>query len=192
MYHQTIERTQAEENHKGPRKDFLASLSMQLFISEATEQDLQRAMELTIRTNQLNSTGFMYSYDELKTFMESEKYTLLICELCDRYGSYGKIGLALIEVTEVYYCLKLLLMSCRVMSRGVGTVLLSHIMQMAKKAGKKLTADFIHTGKNKVMYITYKFANFKEISYQDDDIVILENDLTRIQDFPPFIDVNII
>jgi FkbH-like protein len=191
MYHQTIERTRAEESYKGPKKDFLASLGMKLFISEATEQDLQRAVELTIRTNQLNATGKTYSYEKLRMLMEAENHKLLICELLDKYGSYGKIGLALIELTEYYWCLRLLLMSCRVMSRGVGTVLLSHIMRMAKKAGTKLKADFKHTGRNKMMYITYKFANFKEISSQDGDTVILENDLTRIQEFPPYIDVNI-
>lgn len=191
MYQEDIKRKVIEESFEGTPEAFLASLNLHFVISPAIEEDLKRAEELTHRTHQLNATGVTYDYNELLSFLNSDKYRLYICELTDRYGSCGKIGLALVEIKEEYWHLKLLLMSCRVMSRGVGTVLLSYIMQEAKENGRKLLADFKRTDKNKQMYIAYKFANF---SVKEDDgkgNLILENDLTFIQKFPPYINVEI-
>lgn len=192
MYMDDIKRKKEEDEFVGASEAFLASLDMHFVIHEAKEEDLMRAEELTVRTNQLNATGRTYDYDELNAFRLSGKHKLLVCELTDKYGSYGKIGLALIEITDECWHLRLLLMSCRVMARGVGTVLLSHIMQETKRAGKKLIADFKHTGRNRMMYVSYKFANFKEASTDEEGNILLENDLTMIQPFPPYIDIKIL
>lgn len=188
MYLSDIERNQRELEYKGPKEEFLASLNMEFIISEAKEEDLKRAEELTVRTNQLNATGRTYDYDELNSFRMSDDHKLIVCELSDKYGSYGKIGLALVETSGTEWHIKLLLMSCRVMARGVGTVLLSYIMRQAKRLGKRLLADFKVTDKNRMMFITYRFANFKEISNKG-DYIVLENDLSAIQEFPKYITV---
>jgi FkbH-like protein len=191
MYMADIERNKQEEKYEGPKESFLASLGMEFDISDAQEEDLKRAEELTVRTNQLNSTGVTYDYEELNDFRLSNKHKLYICELKDKYGSYGKIGLALVNITDEYWHLKLLLMSCRVMARGVGTVLMSYIMHKAKKDGKKLRADFKKTSKNRMMLVSYKFANFKEILSDADGNILFENDLSEIQDFPNYITIKI-
>ncbi|AKF95955.1 HAD-IIIC family phosphatase [Brevibacillus laterosporus] len=192
MYLEDIKRNQSEQSFQGPHESFLASLQMKFIISEAKEDDLRRAEELTIRTNQLNSTGITYDYDELNSFRKRDDYKLLVCELTDRYGSYGKIGLALVEITNTTWHVKLLLMSCRVMSRGVGSVLLSYIMQQAKEGGKQLLAEFRRTDRNRMMYATYCFANFKEYLSREDGFIIFEHDLSSIQPYPPFIEVQVL
>jgi len=189
MYQDDIKRKQEEDAFQGPSEEFMSSLKMKFIISECREEDLKRAEELTVRTNQLNATGKTYDYDELNEFRVSDKYKLLACELIDRYGSYGKIGLALVEVLDAHWHLRLLLMSCRVLNRGVGTVVMSYIMQECKKAGKKLQADFKHTKRNRQMYITYKLGNFKEISSDPEGNVLFEHDLANIQPYPPYIDL---
>ncbi|MHC4425399.1 MAG: HAD-IIIC family phosphatase [Planctomycetota bacterium] len=189
MYFAGIKRERDESKYQGPKKEFLASLDMQLIISEAKEEDLQRAEELTVRTNQLNTTGRTYSYDDLKMLISSPKHRLLVCEMKDKYGAYGKIGLALIETAADYFHLRLFLMSCRVMSLGVGTVLLSYIMNEARKAGRKLRADFRNTGKNRMMYITFTFTNFRKVESKDSGNIVLENDLSIVQESPSYIDV---
>ena len=103
----------------------------------------------------------------------------------------GKIGLALIETKPAGWHLKLLLMSCRVMSRGVGSVLLSHIMQQAREHGVRLLADFRHTDRNRMMHIAYRFADFTELSRDEDGRAVLENDLSRIQPFPSHLKVEV-
>ncbi|WP_394839503.1 HAD-IIIC family phosphatase [Pendulispora rubella] len=190
MYQADIERKTVEDAHQGSPDEFLASLDMQFVIASAQEEDLKRAEELTVRTNQLNATGYTYSYDELAAFRQSTNHDLLIASLTDKYGTYGKIGLALLEKTAAVWTLKLLLMSCRVMSRGVGTVLLNHIIERARDAGALLRAEFVATNRNRQMYITYKFAGFREVD-RNGNRSILENDFSNVQKFPSYIDVEI-
>jgi len=191
MYHQDQRRKNDEKSFIGPRKEFLSSLDIHLIIREAIKEDLNRAEELTVRTNQLNATGKTYSYDELNMYIWSKDHRLIICEMNDKYGSYGIIGLAMIEILKDYYHISLLLMSCRIMSLGVGTILLTYIMQEARKYGKRVKADFRHTGRNRMMYVTFKFANFKEIEDDCSGMIVMENDLEAIQSFPPYVNITI-
>lgn len=186
MYLSDIERQNAEKDFVGTTEEFLATLNMDFAISLAKEEDLQRAEELTLRTNQLNTTGYTYSYDELNHFRTSENYKLLVASLEDKYGSYGKIGLVLIECQTDAWKIKLLLMSCRVMSRGVGTIMLNYVMSLAKSNNVRLLAEFVSNNRNRMMYISYKFAGFKELE-NNDGLIVLENDLTRIQPVPSYI-----
>lgn len=186
MYISDIERQNAEKEFVGTADEFLATLNMNFTISSAKEEDLQRAEELTLRTNQLNTTGYTYSYDELNHFCSSENHKLLIASLEDKYGSYGKIGLVLIECQAKVWKVKLLLMSCRVISRGVGTIMLNYVMSLAKSNNVRLIAEFVPNNRNRMMYVSYKFAGFKEIE-NDGSLITFENDLTRIQPVPSYI-----
>lgn len=191
IYVRDIERNRAEQEFIGPKEEFLATLGMALDIGPAREEDLKRAEELTVRTHQLNSTGYTYSYDDLDRYRRSGRHKLLIAGLEDKYGSYGKIGLALIECSETAWTLKLLLMSCRVMSRGVGTIFINTIMDEARAAGVRLRAEFVPTDRNRIMYITYKFGGFQEVE-KSGDLVILENDLSRSQPHPEYVRVRFV
>ncbi|HLH61199.1 MAG TPA: HAD-IIIC family phosphatase [Ktedonobacteraceae bacterium] len=188
MYLSDIERDRAEKAFNGPNEAFLATLEMVFTLARAREEDLRRAEELTVRTHQLNTTGYTYSYDELNAFRQSDTHKLFIAGLDDRFGTYGKIGLVLVECRPEVWTIKLLLMSCRVMSRGVGTILINYLLQQAKDAGVRLRAEFVPTDRNRMMYVTYKFGGFKEVE-QNGNLVILENDLSHIQPFPPYVRV---
>lgn len=188
MYQSDIQRKGAEENFAGHNEAFLVDLNMVFTIKSAQETDLQRAEELTLRTNQLNTTGYTYSYEELNQLRQSDDHLLFVAGLEDRYGTYGTIGLALVEKEPAFWTVKLLLMSCRVMSRGVGTIMMTHLMNLAKAAGVPLRAHFVPNGRNRMMYITYKFGGFTEIETHD-NLVILENTLQDIQPFPNYVDI---
>ncbi len=190
MYLADIRRNREEAEFVGPTEEFLATLGMVFTISPAREADLQRAEELTVRTHQLNTTGYTYSYEELDELSRSPRHKLLVASLTDRHGAYGKIGLTLIECGPEVWTIELLLMSCRVMSKGVGSILLNHIMTLAREAGVRLRAEFVSNGRNRQMLITYKFAGFKEIG-REGETATLENDLTLIQPFPGYVDVRI-
>jgi len=183
MYRSGIGREEAEQSFTGDNDAFLSTLDMVLTIGPAQEQDLARAEELTIRTHQLNSTGVTYSYAELDHCRTADDHLLLVAGLEDRFGSYGKIGLALVYTAGDAWRLKLLLMSCRVMSRGVGAVLLDEIVRLAQARGKSLEAEFAETSRNRVMYVTYRFAGFREVG-RDGGTAILRAD-PDLQRRPP-------
>lgn len=190
MYLEEAERRRVEEEFVGSKEEFLASLGMVFTIARATAEDLQRAEELTLRTNQLNTTGRHYSYDELDRFRVSPRHRLLLTSLRDKFGSYGKTGLALVECGDDAWTIKLLLMSCRVMSRNVGTVLLGHVMRLAAAAGVALRADFVPNERNRMMYVTYKFAGFRE-ARRDGELTVLEHDLRSVPPAPPYVRVEV-
>jgi FkbH-like protein len=191
MYLSDIQRQEKEAEFAGTPEEFLATLEMKLTINPAQESDLQRAEELTVRTHQLNATGYTYSYEELDKFRRSPHHKLLIASLEDKYGTYGKIGLTLLNCQQQIWTIELLLMSCRVMSRGVGTVMLNHILELAQNNRVRLLAKFVPNDRNRQMYIAYKFAGFKEIERQG-ELTILENDLARIQPVPKYMQVEIV
>ena len=190
MYLADIRRQEVEAEFAGPGEEFLASLGMKLSIGPAREEDLKRAEELTVRTHQLNTTGYTYSYDELAELRRSADHLLLIAGLDDKYGTYGKIGLVLIERSESLWSIRLLLMSCRVMSRGVGTVIIHYVLALAKAAGVRLLAEFRVTDRNRMMLVTYKFAGFREIERRG-ETRIFENALDGIQRFPEYMEVRL-
>ena len=158
-----IERNKAQEAFEGPEHEYLATLGMILTIAPAQPADLDRAGELMVRTHQLNTTGYAYSKDELAALLSSSRHLVLMASLEDRYGTYGKIGLALVETGSDAWTIKLLLMSCRVASRGVGSLMLNHIRQMARQRQVRLLAEFVPNERNRQMYITFRLAGFKEI-----------------------------
>jgi FkbH-like protein len=190
MYQTDIRRKQDEEEFDGTREEFLSTLAMVVTIRVAGEQDLRRAEELTIRTNQLNTTGRTYSYAELHALLHSHNHLLLVAELTDRYGTSGTIGLALIERGADDWLVKLLITSCRVISRGVGGIMLGHILRSAKNAGARLRVEFVPNSHNRIMYVTYKFNDFFEVSEQG-GVIVLEHPLDTIRPLPPYITVNV-
>jgi FkbH-like protein len=190
MYLADIRRNREEAEFVGPAEEFLATLGMVFTLAPAREEDLKRAEELTVRTHQLNTTGYTYSYEELDEFRRSPGHELLIAGLEDRHGSYGKIGLALIELGDEVWSIKLLLMSCRVMSKGVGTIMIHHILRKAREAGVRVRAEFLSNDRNRQMLITYRFAGFKEAG-RVGELILFENDFSAVQPPPPYVDLRI-
>ena len=190
MYLADITRKQVEEHFEGPQDAFLASLEMRLSIAPAREEDLKRAEELTLRTNQLNTTGYTYSYDELNFFRTSEQHRLLVAGLEDKHGPYGKIGLVLLEKQADAWMVKLFLMSCRVMTRGVGAILINYLRNQARQHDVRLIAEMLPNDRNRMMYMTYKFNHFREIEKRG-DLVVMENDLSVVHAYPSYMNLEI-
>lgn len=173
LYQNDIKRKEVEEQFTGTQEEFLESLDMVMTYQKAQEDDLQRVEELTVRTHQLNSTGYTYSYDELKSFIDNDKYDLSVVELKDKYGYYGKIGIVLVEKEADTWTLKLLLTSCRVMNRGIGTTLLGLLVNKALDNKCTLKAEFVPTDRNRIMAITYSMNGF-HIESKDSEKQILK------------------
>jgi FkbH-like protein len=190
LYRRDLLRKEAEASFVGSTEAFLASLEMSLTIAPARDGDLARAAELTERTHQLNSTGYTYSRDELHAFAQDARYRVWIASLEDRYGDYGKIGLALVENEDAdpISTIKLLLTSCRVISRGVGTIVLGFLLRRAQEEGRILRAELVPTSRNRIMHVAYRFAGFREIEKRG-EVILLEHDRSPPASLPPYVRV---
>lgn len=171
MYQADLVRREAK-THFQSDDEFLRTLNIHAEIRPVIEDDLQRVEELTIRTHQLNSTGYTYSYDELVELAHSPDYIFQVCGLKDKYGDSGKVGLLLLKREDEALTIKLLIVSCRVMAYGIGSALLTHAIRLAAEQKKRLRAEFLETEHNRIMYVTYKFAGFEEIEEQGDRLLL--------------------
>jgi fkbH domain len=188
IYLTDLKRQDAKNDFNGTDEGFLKTLGMHLTVKKAYERDLERITELTYRTHQLNSTGICYSHDQLREYCNSDEYLLLIAEMIDKYGDYGKIGFALIHSKKDAWTIKLFLISCRVITYGIGSLFLNLIRQKAIKEGKKLFAEYVPNEVNNLMNIAFRFTGFKEYS-QKNGIQILYNDYSDSYSLPKYIKI---
>jgi FkbH-like protein len=188
MYQRKAGARREEEAFVGPRIEYLRTLGMVLTITPATEADLDRAAELTVRTHQLNTTGLTYSAVELAELARSAGHRLLICQLVDRHGDHGRIGLVLVELGREAWTIELLLMSCRVLSRNLGSTLIAYLVRGARAAGARLFAEMVPTLRNRTMMITYRFAGFRRVR-EEGERIVLEHDLQAIPEYPDYLEV---
>ncbi|MCU1248555.1 MAG: FkbH like protein [Edaphobacter sp.] len=133
----------------GNRDEFLASLGIVCTFLSALDAPLARSVQLLAKTNQFNLTTRRHSAAEVEEFASQPGGQAVAIRVRDRFGDAGVVGLALAR-TEGDSCLiDSLLLSCRVIGRGIETALLAHIADNAKMAGaKRLIGEFIVTKKN--------------------------------------------
>lgn len=162
MYQAGFRRTDEQTRFTGSDEDFLRSLDMVLRIGRATEDELSRVEELTLRTSQMNATGVHYPYEALRALLAHPGHEVLVTTLTDRFGSHGAVGVLLLEKHPGAWHLKLLATSCRVVPFGTGTMILNWLTDQAARAGVHLLADFRPTDRNRMMEIAYRFAGFDD------------------------------
>lgn len=160
MYQAGFRRAEARTSYAGPDEEFLTSLGLVMTIGRATEHELARVEELTLRTSQMNATGVHYSDVQLRGLLSDPRHEVLVVTLSDRFGPHGAVGVVLLAKYAQVWHLKLLATSCRVVAFGAGSVLLRWLADRAAAADVHLVADFRKTERNRMMEIAYRFAGF--------------------------------
>ena len=131
----------------GNRDEFLASLGIVCTFLSALDAPLARSVQLLSKTNQFNLTTRRHSAAEIESFAASGQ--AIAIRVRDRFGDAGVVGLALAHNKGDSCIIDSLLLSCRVIGRGIETALLAHIGANAIKSGaKQLVGEFIATKKN--------------------------------------------
>jgi methoxymalonate biosynthesis protein len=161
-YQQGQARDRARQEFDGPDEAFARSLRVRMRLTRATPADIARLAELTVRTSQMNATGVYYDHDTLTGLTADPAHEVLAVTMDDRFGEHGAVGIVLLGLGDRRWHLKLLATSCRVVSYGAGSVVLSWLMDRAARAGVDLVADFRETDRNRIMQVAYRFAGFDE------------------------------
>jgi FkbH-like protein len=146
----------------GNRDEFLASLGIVCTFLSALEAPLARSVQLLAKTNQFNLTTRRHSAAEVEEFATTAGGQAVAVRVRDRFGDAGVVGLALARTEGDSCTIDSLLLSCRVIGRGIETALLAHLGENAMRAGaKRLTGEFIPTKKNAPcanFYLDHGFA----------------------------------
>lgn len=131
-------------------KDFINGLNLKISVTEADESQLDRAAQLTFRTNQFNFTTIRRNESEIRTLLNKGNYHCLLTEVSDRFGDYGITGMLLYSVFNGRIIVDTLLLSCRVFGKGVEYKILSELGKRGLKENiREVEIKYISSSKNK-------------------------------------------
>ena len=133
----------------GDVESFLRSLEMRARIFRPSDDDLPRASQLSLRTNQFNTTTLRFDVDALTALRRDSDRRIYLIRSADRFGDQGIVGLAIVHRSAAVHRLTSFLMSCRVLARGIEDLFLLWLVEEARHAGASgLSVDFVPSAKN--------------------------------------------
>lgn len=142
--------------------DFLNSLNIKISFQINDKNYIQRYAQLTQKTNQFNLTTKRYTTKDIETFINDENYLVIGIQYEDKYAKEGIIGLSIVKRGEIAY-IDTLLLSCRVLKRGVEYKLVNEIINQLKNS-KKVIGEYIKSSKNSMAKDLYTNLGFKQLN----------------------------
>jgi len=134
MYREELQRQELREGTLTLR-EFLDSLDLHVEIATLTPEDLRRASQLTLRTNQFNFTTRRLDEAEMQALASGGRHDIRTVRVRDRFGDYGLVGLIVGEWRDDRLDADTFLLSCRVLGRGVEHRMAAELGRMAQARG---------------------------------------------------------
>ncbi|HIB76039.1 MAG TPA: HAD-IIIC family phosphatase, partial [Flavobacteriales bacterium] len=111
--------------------DFITNLQLDIQFNNIENNTVERAAQLTQRTNQFNFTTIRRNIQEIQYLCSSNDHIVQIIHVKDRFGDYGIVGLIIVQCEKKTYTLDTFLLSCRILGRGIEHKIAAHIGQLA-------------------------------------------------------------
>lgn len=143
--------------------EYLDSLEMRATIKPFEEMYVSRIAQLTNKSNQFNLTTLRCSEDDIRRMMNSDNWITLYGKLEDKFGDNGLVTVVAGEVIESELHIRLWLMSCRVLKRGMEDAMMDVLMEKAKN--KEITTVYGYyypTAKNGMVEDFYSEMGFEQ------------------------------
>ena len=186
MYAEQRKRKELEHTSKDI-KDYLRSLETVVTIEKPNSFNIPRIAQLTQKTNQFNMTTRRYLEEDIMEFLKNGNYLVVSAGVEDKFGDNGITGLIIAEKSRNNWRIDTLLMSCRVIARGVEEVLLAYLIEEAKKENAvRFMGEFIPTEKNIPSKEFYKKNGFEFVK-KDGALEIWEYDLKKEYKYPDYL-----
>lgn len=152
--------------------EFLASLAMEAEIDTFRPVYFDRIAQLTGKTNQFNLTTRRYTQKEIEQTADDSKYVTLYGRLADKFGDNGLISVIIGEKCTDELHIRLWLMSCRVLKRGMEYAMLDVLVKRAKQQGcQKIVGYYYPTKKNNIVAEMYSSFGFSFVGNDGDGTV---------------------
>ncbi len=143
--------------------DYLKTLGVTISIESPNSYNIPRIAQLTQKTNQFNMTTHRYLEAEIEQLSKNPNFLILAIDAKDKFGSYGIIGVAIVEKNKSFWQIDTFLLSCRALGRNIETAMLAQIIHLAQKMKiEMLVAPFISTEKNEPANGFYAKNGFKQ------------------------------
>lgn len=132
------------------REEFLASLNIEIQVTQATEADLPRVAQLTYRTTQFNMTGVLHSIQSLTSKLAQAGNECWTVRVRDVFGDYGLVGAIVFEPANDSLRVETFLLSCRALGRGVEDRMLEDLKRWAVERGaERVVIPVVPTARNR-------------------------------------------
>ena len=156
-------------NDKDSAKDelkYLKSIKLRTKISTLNKNNIARASEMTLKTNQYNLRTKRYVLADIENIIKDKNYFGLLIGLKDIYADHGNVGLIILKrINKNTLFIDTFLMSCRVIGRYFETQIFRYIKEYALKNNyTDIFGEFIDTKKNIVAKKLLEKHGFKKIS----------------------------
>jgi len=127
-------------------QEFLDSLELEVEISAAHTDDLERLAQLSQRTNQFNSSLVRCQAQDLRDIARAGHGFHYAVRARDRFGDYGIVGQLLGQVRGTAWEVDLFTLSCRALGRGIEHRMLAAAGQFALALGVQQVAIVFQRG----------------------------------------------
>jgi FkbH-like protein len=118
-------------------------------------------VQLIGRSNQFNLTTRRYCAADMQRMRSSSRWVTCVVRLADRFGDNGLISVVLAEQQRDRLHVDTWLMSCRVLKRGVESLVLNHVVAIARQRGlTRVTGEYLPTSKNGLVRDHYPNLGF--------------------------------
>jgi FkbH-like protein len=155
---------------------FLERLEMQLDVRVDDEFLVDRAAQMTQKTNQFNLTMRRYTPGEMRAMAAGTRHAVVTLAYSDRFGDEGVVGLAILEADTAE--LVVFLLSCRVIGRGIEDRLLERVESLAAEQGlNAIECTFVPAPRNAVASGFLARRGWREIEVRPNGEIRYRRDL---------------
>jgi FkbH-like protein len=148
MYREQSERERFRQSTESFRV-FIDGLNLNVAIEPLTAGGVDRASQMTMRTNQFNNTTIRRDKAEIIAMMNDDTWRLVTIDVIDRFGDYGTAGFVAYRIELSCLYVDAFLLSCRVLGRTVEDRVARYLATVAGQHGvEHIHVAFVSTRKN--------------------------------------------
>jgi FkbH-like protein len=146
-------------------EDFRRELQLSIDLFEVQPEHIARVTQLINKSNQFNLTTRRKTENDIKNLIEDPAANVLAWRVTDRFGEYGLVGVTILQHEADTTDIDTLLMSCRVLGRGVERSVFAGMCDLIRKRGsKRLVGTYLRTNKNQLVENLYTDYGFRPTS----------------------------
>lgn len=170
-------------------ESYLAELGVTVTLVAATESDVARVSQLSLRTNQFNLTTRRLQPADVRELIDDPKSLLLTIRASDRFGDNGLVGAIFARWDADALHIDNFVLSCRVFSRGIEQAGLSAVLRHAHASGARAVhGTYRPTARNHAVKDFYPRYGFLPVSDSDGSSTF-RHDLADIIAIPEHLDM---
>ncbi|MFE0465136.1 HAD-IIIC family phosphatase [Kitasatospora sp. NPDC058965] len=168
----------------GSLADYLRELAVRVEFTALTVEQLPRAAQLTLRTNQFHLATERLQPAELADRCAQPDALVLGVRTADRFGSNGLVGLVLARHRDDRLEIENFLLSCRVFSRGIEGACLAALLAHARALGHTAVLGHYRPGdRNGIVRDFYPRYGFTADGERD-GLLVFRHDLAELPPVP--------